>query len=244
MSRIVIFGTTNLNFEGLDDPSVKVYLVGIDYDYEDETIKSIPNKNILDFYIEEDLENVDEQIMFVDCTGASKNYIDVMYRLKTSRFDKRTYHIGPNLDSGNTLNVDTLKFEDHFNPYDGDEMPKEFKEKKYLLDFFKTCSDIIYHYLKAGFDKKVINEIPPGWTMNLAGKELNSLIRYYGLFPQALDVNHNLDFVENSQYRQIMFETLLAVTSNFLIRNKIVNIAEIENWNDIETWKEISKNDF
>ena len=79
MSRIVIFGITNLDFEGLDDPSVKVYLVGTDYDYEDENIKSVSNKNILDFYIEEDLENVDEPVMFIDCTGASKNYIDVNY---------------------------------------------------------------------------------------------------------------------------------------------------------------------
>jgi hypothetical protein len=244
MSRIIIFGITNLDFEGLEDPSIKVYLVGAEYDYDDENIKSVSNKNILDFYTEEDLGNVDEPIMFIDCTGASKNYIDVMYRLKTSRFDNRTYHIGPNLDSGETLNVSTLKFETHFNPYDGDEMPKSYKEKKYLLNFFKTCSNIVYSYLKAGFDKKEINEIPPGWTLNLAGKELYSLINYYGLFPAAPDVNHMIDFSQNSQYRQIVLETLIAVTSNFLIRNKIVNIAEVENWNDVETWKNISKNDF
>jgi hypothetical protein len=52
MSRIVIFGITNLNFENLTDPSVKVYLVGTDYDYEDGSqVSSISYKNILDFYI-------------------------------------------------------------------------------------------------------------------------------------------------------------------------------------------------
>ena len=244
MSRIVIFGITNLNFENLEDPSIKVYLVGTDYDYEDETVISVSNKNILDFYIDEDMENNEIPTIFVDCTGASKTYLDVMYRLKTSRFDKRTYLVGPTLASDEILDVGSLKFEEHFNPFDGDEMPKSLKgskEKEYLLNFFKNCSTIIYYYLKCGFDKKEINDIPPGWTLNLAGKELNSLCRYYGLWNAAYDVNSVLDYSQNSQYRQIVLETLIAVTSNFVIRNKIVNIAEVENWNDPEVWKMTEK---
>ena len=50
MSRIVIFGITNLDFEGLEDPSTKVYLVGTNYDYEDDNVVSVTTKNILDFY--------------------------------------------------------------------------------------------------------------------------------------------------------------------------------------------------
>jgi hypothetical protein len=242
MSRIVIFGITNLSFENLEDPSIKVYLVGTDYDYQDENVISVSNKNILDFYNDEDLENSEVPTIFVDCTGASKIYLDVMYRLKTSRFDKRTYLVGPTLESDEILDVGSLKFEDHFNPFDGDEIQKSLKgskENEYLLNFFKNCSTIIYYYLKCGFDKKEINDIPPGWTLNLAGKELNSLCRYYGLWNSAPDVNSVLDYSQNSQYRQIVLETLIAVTSNFVIRNKIVNIAEVENWNDLEVWKMI-----
>jgi hypothetical protein len=145
--------------------------------------------------------------------------------------------VGPTLASDEILDVGELKFEEHFNPFDGDEIPKKLKEKEYLLNFFKNCSTIIYYYLKCGFDKKEINDIPPGWTLNLAGKEINSLCRYYGLWNEAPDVNSVLDYSQNSQYRQVVLETLIAVTSNFVIRNKIVNIAEVENWNDPEVWK-------
>ena len=246
MSRIVIFGITNLNFENLTDPSVKVFLVGTDYDYEDEdnkSIISISNKNILDLYSDENFEESEIPTIFVDCTGASKTYLDVMYRLKTARFDKRTYLVGPSLESDEVLDVGSIKFEEHFNPFDVDEMPKNLsiEEKKYLLNFFKNCSAIVYYYLMCGFDKKEINDIPPGWTLNIAGKEINSLCRYYGLWTAAPDVNPILDFSQNAQYRQIVLEALISVTSNFVIRNKIVNIAEVENWNDPESWKMIKE---
>jgi hypothetical protein len=247
MSRIVIFGITNLNFENLTDPSVKVYLVGTDYDYEDsEAVISIPDKNILDFYTDENLEESELPTIFIDCTGASNNYLDVMYRLKTSRFDKRTYLVGPSLETNEVLDVGSIKFEEHFNPFDGDEIPKKLssEEKNYLLNFFKNCSTIIYYYLMCGFDKKEINDIPPGWTLNVANKEINSLCRYYGLWTAAPDVNPVLDYSQNAQYRQIVLESLISVTSNFVIRNKIINIAEVENWNDPEVWKMIWETKF
>jgi hypothetical protein len=104
------------------------------------------------------------------------------------------------------------------------------------LEFFSNLTKITYYYLRCGFDKKEINEIPPGWSMNLAGKELNSIIRYYGLFPIAPDVAISIELSQNSQYRQIILNCLISVVSNFVIRNKIVNIAEIEDWNSVETW--------
>jgi hypothetical protein len=238
MSQIVIFGGTNVNLDDIEDPSIKIFLVG-DFDFSDDMITSVPNKNILDFYQENNLEENDEPIIFVDCTGFSKNYIDVMYRLQTARFDKRTYLVGPTFEDGSVLNVKGLKFENHFNPFDGDEIPKSFKEKSYLLNFFKALSEITFYYLKAGFDKRQILEIPPGWSMNLAGKELNSMIRYYGLFPIAEDVSSVLDFAHNSQYRQVVLQMLISVVSNFVIRNRIIDISEVEDWNKAETWKYI-----
>jgi hypothetical protein len=114
MSRIVIFGITNLDFEGVDDPSTKVYLVGANYDYEDDNVISIPDKNILDYYESEKLEEAEDQIIFVDCTGASKNYLDVMYRLQTARFNNRCYLVGPTQNEEEVLKVKDLKFQEHF----------------------------------------------------------------------------------------------------------------------------------
>lgn len=236
MSRIVIFGITNLDFEGVDDPSIKVYLVGANYDYEDDNVISIPDKNILDYYESEKLEEVEDQIIFVDCTGASKNYLDVMYRLQTARFNNRCYLTGPSQNDDEVLKVKDLKFQEHFNPFDGDEIPKKLKEKSYILQFFSNLSKITYYYLRCGFDKREINEIPPGWAVNLAGKELHSMIRYYGLLPIAPDVALTIELLQNSQYRQIILNCLISVVSNFVIRNKIVNIAEVEDWNSVETW--------
>jgi hypothetical protein len=241
MSRIVIFGAVNTNLDDVDDPSIKIYLVGESFDYNDEMVKTIQNKNILDFYIDEKLEEVDEPILFIDCTGFSKNYLDVMYRLQTSRFDKRTYLVGPTLEDDIELVVKDLKFTNHFNPFDGDEIPKGFKEKQYLMNFFHNLSEITYYYLEAGFDKKQVLEIPPGWTMNLAGKEINALIRYYGLFPIAEDQPLMIEYCHNSQYRQVVLECLIAVVSNFVIRNKIVDISEIDNWQSAKNWKFIKE---
>ena len=52
MSRIVIFGGTNVNLDDFEDPSVKIYLVCDSPDI-DERIIPVPNKNILEFYIDE-----------------------------------------------------------------------------------------------------------------------------------------------------------------------------------------------
>jgi len=238
MSRIVIFGNAKLDMNGFEDPSIKLYLVGNDYDYEDDNIVSITDRNILDFYENENLENLEEPIVFVDCSGFSKNYLDVMYRLRTAKFENRSYISSP---SGKTIKLKDIKVQKHFNPFDGDEIPKTYKEKEYLNSFFKNISLIIYYYIRAGFADKEIKEIPPGWTMNLAGKELNAIIRYYGLFPIAPDVALNIELSHNSQYRQIILKTLIAVASNFVVRNKIINIAEIEDWNSMETWNMIQK---
>ena len=239
MSRIVIFGGTNVNLDDVEDPSIKIYLVCDNAD-NNERVIPVPNKNILDFYIDEKLEEVDEPIMFVDCTGFSKNYLDVMYRLQTARFDKRTYLVGPRFEDNIELVVKNLKFVNHFNPFDGDEIPKGLKEKQYLLYFFKNLAEITHYYLEAGFDKKEVLEIPPGWTMNLAGKELNALIRYYGLLPVAEDQPLMIEYCHNSQYRQIVLECVISVVSNFVIRNKIVDISEVDDWKSAKNWKLIA----
>ena len=236
MSRIVIFGRTNVNLDDVKDPSIKIYLVG-NYDFNDDMITSISDKNILDFYNDENLEKVDEPILFVDCTGFSKNYLDVMYRLQTSNFEKRTYLVS----SEDELIVKKLKFVNHFNPFEGDEIPRTVKEKQYLMGFFKNLTEITYWYMEAGFDKKQVFEIPPGWSMNLSGKELNALIRYYGLFPVAEDQPLMIEYCHNSQYRQVVLECLISVVSNFVIRNKLVDISEIEDWKSANTWKYIKE---
>ena len=240
MSRIVIFGASTLNLDDIEDPSIKIYLVG-DYETNDEIVTSIPDKNILDFYNDEKLEEIDEPIMFLDCTGFSKNYLDVMYRLQTSRFEKRTYIVGHKVEDNVELIVRNLKFVNHFNPFEGDEIPRTVKEKQYIMGFFKNLTEITYWYLEAGFDKKEIIEIPPGWTMNLSGKELNAIIRYYGLFPVAEDQPLMIEYCHNSQYRQIVLQCLIHVVSNFVVRNKLVDVSEIEDWNSANTWKYIKE---
>lgn len=242
MSKIIIFGETEIDLEGIDDPSVKVILLSPEYDYQDDNTISITDKNILDYYKEENLEDSNEYITFVDCTGASKHYLDVMYRLQTARFHKRTYLVGPTSNEKKMLIVRDLPQVSHFNLFDGDEIPSTMNEtdKKAVFSFFKNCSTILHSYLHCGFDKKEMNDIPAGWTMNVSNIELYLLIHYYGLHPIGPDMSHQIEFCQNSQYRQIMTECLLAITSNFVIRNKILNLAEVQDWKEIGLWKEIS----
>ena len=132
---------------------------------------------------------------------------------------------------------------EHFNPFDGDKVPKFLQEKNVIYNMFQSYSEIIHAYLISGFDKKKILEIPAGWMMNVSIKELNLLMNYYGLKPVAEDVAINLDLVHNSQFREILLKTLISVASNFVIRNGLVNMSEVDNWYDVKTLKMI-KNSF
>jgi hypothetical protein len=250
MPKVIIIGNAVIDLTDNYDKDTKIYLVsysgGFDTDYP-ENVEFVTDINILDFYSSMKFEEDEDSLYFVDCTGFSKNYIDVMYLLQTARLDKRAYISQSPLIP---VKISTLSSVKNYNLFEGEKMPSTILkgEKNIIKEFMRNSSEIIYEYLKAGFDEMKIKELPPGWCLNLSLKELNLFLEYYGLWPNAEDYNPNtkdkiflmnpvLDFIKNAQYRKIVLDTLIAVVSNFLVRNNYVDISEISDWYNLKTWK-------
>jgi hypothetical protein len=130
-------------------------------------------------------------------------------------------------------------------------------DKDVVRSMISTYIEIIKAYLKAGFHERKIKDVPDNWTLNLATKELCLLIYHYGLFPSALDFNPTgvydpskyeivkispiIEYMHNSQYRKVVLDGMIAIVSNFLVRNDYINVRDIENYYDIKSWKALSK---
>jgi hypothetical protein len=192
------------------------------------------------FYKNMDFESSDENIIFIDCRKDKnvKSYLDIMYFLRTARFDKRSYYIM----KGDTIKLTDYPLINHFNPWTGDKIPAKLPEKKYIQEIYKTLAIIARSYLKAGFHKynginvPSIENIPDGWMLNVGTPELEHIINYYELFPVAPDMNRALEFLHNAQYRYIITDTIVKVTANYLVRNQVLSSAEIEDWFNYKNW--------
>ena len=256
MSKFVIIGDTKLSFNDVYDKGLELIMIANNpYDIEDfENLEIITEENALDYYKHNNLEYYDGHITFVDCTGFSKNYLDVMYMLQTGRLDNRSYYIG-----GKTLKISKYPQVKHYNIFQGEAMSDSMSktDKDAVRSMISTYIEIIKEYLKAGFHERKILDVPSGWTLNLATKELCLLIYHYGLFPAALDFNPTgiydpnkyeivkispiIEYMHNSQYRKIVLDGIIALVSNFLVRNEYINVRDMEDYYDLKSWKSLSK---
>jgi hypothetical protein len=224
----------------------KIYVVSKPGTTDVENVEVIGEMNILKFYKTMDFETSDENIIFIDCRKdkAVKSYLDVMYLLNTGRFNNRSYYVM----APGQLKLKDYPLVEQFNPWNGDAIPSKLTEKIYIQDTFKTLANITREYLKAGFHKyndtnvPEIENVPDSWMMNINIPELCHIINYYGLVPPS-DVSRALEFIHNAQYRYILTDTLVKVLSNYLVRNKVVNTADISNWFNYKDW-ELQKMNF
>lgn len=216
----------------------KIYILGPESDTDEENIEFISDMNINEFYKKMSYEVEDDNLIFIDCRGHAniKTYLDIMYTLETSRFDKRSYYIKKSKE----IILNDYQLIQHFNPFNGMELPSSLSkiEEHEIRTMFASLTKITIEYLKAGFHKydginipKILN-IPAGWMMNIYTPCLENFIRYYGLIPKTADVNRAVEFIHNAQYRYIVTDTLVKVIANYLVRNSIINSVEIDDWFD------------
>ena len=97
-------------------------------------------------------------------------------------------------------------------------------------------SKILREYLKMGFLENRILGVPEGWMLNIHNFELELLCSYYGLVPIAKDVAKILEFLHNSQYREVMTRCLLHVVVNYGVRNNIFASADESVYSDYKFW--------
>lgn len=241
MSTYVIIGLgakDKLIVEDSDKPLYKnIYVLtnpesntgsSIYYDVVDDT-------NAIEFYKSKGLENLDETVVFIDCRADVNTYLDVMYKIGASRFDKRTYYV----HRGKTLRISDYPPREQFIPWEGNSLPASLTkaERKHIQDIYKNLAEIARSYLKCGFHNKQIIGVPDGWMMNVDNQELDSVILYYGLHPNTADVHRIIEFNHNSQYRAILTKTLVHIVANYLVRNGVVNQSDVPDWFDYKNWE-------
>jgi hypothetical protein len=217
----------------------KIYVVSKPATTDDENIEVISDINILKFYKTMYFETSDENIIFIDCRKNRnvKSYLDVMYLLNTGRFDNRSYYVM----KGDVLKLSDYPLIKNYNPWLGDTIPSNLPEKIHIQEAYKNLSIIARNYLKAGFHKynnnnaPIIENIPDAWMLNINTPELSHIINYYELLPPN-SVNKALEFLHNAQYRFIVCDTIVKVVANYLVRNKVSNTVEINDWFNYKNW--------
>jgi len=249
MPKVIIIGNAVIDLEDNYDKDTKIYLVsysgGFDTEYP-SNVEFITDLNILDFYKSKNLEEDDDYVYFVLVSEQEKTYIDVMYLLQTGRLDKRVYVSQSPMIPVKISNLSEVK---NYNIFEGEKMPSGILkgEKAIIKEYMRNSCEIILEYIKAGFQESKIIQVPPGWCLNLATKEINLLLCHYGLWPNAEDYNPTtkdniflmnpvLEFTRNTQYRKIVLDILIAVVSNFLVRNKYIDISEVDDWYNTKVW--------
>lgn len=215
----------------------KIYCISNYSIEETEVVKSVNDKNLLKLYNSLELEKSEDKVIFISCDTKDETYLDIMYSLNTAKFNNRSYYVCKD----KTIQLKDFPLIEHFNPWTGDTLSKFLteKEKNQIVQIFRNIVEIIVQYLKAEFHLKKITSIPDGWAMNLAAVELQHIILYYGLKPHAPDVAKNIEFVHNSQYREIVCKTLIHVAANFLIRNGYLTYGKKYDWFNLNTWNSI-----
>lgn len=239
MNIYVIIGyqkEKEIEYENADILDIdKVYCVGNAEIEGNDIFESITDKNLLTFYKDMNLESSDDKVVFIDCRNNIETYLDTMYSLNTCSFENRSYYVCKN----KVIKLKNYPAISNFDPWTGEILSKNLndKEREQIMSMFLDAVNIIISYLKSNFHQKKITTVPDGWMLNLSTPILHHISIYYNLLPNAKDVAKNIDFVHNSQYRQIMTEALIKVTSTFLIKNNFISFGVKRDWFDVNTWE-------
>jgi hypothetical protein len=205
---------------------------------EDPKVKIVGDVNALDFYSINNLESLEKQVVFLDCRGKYTNtYLDMMYFLGTTRFENRTYYASREVKNG-PINIADYPPISHFNPFEGQALSKTLSNAEItaVRQMYRNMAQILRQYLKMGFLENRIMGVPDGWMMNIHNFELELLTNYYGLVPIAKDVPKILEFLHNSQYREVVTKCLLRVVVNYAVRNGIFQSEDESKYFDYKFW--------
>lgn len=134
-----------------------------------------------------------------------------------------------------------------------DKVKKDFEQyREYDYDFFMggvakydidvmekymyMLIDITKHMVKAGYFTEENREKIPDWIVTFHEPILKMFIKYCGIETSCEDVDITDEFLDNPQFRQMITETLMRITSNFLVNNKNI---EGKDWRSEETWGDL-----
>jgi hypothetical protein len=216
-----------------------------------------------------DIRRTSFPVIFMDYTGTQTSY-DLMEILETATIANRWYlsleseslkiaednrpkivkidRLVSEWLHPETFDLDSKMLYPVYNIYSGERLKGDFRggfegrEFKEIVARLIIISRVIENYLRSGFDKKQVLQVPEPWTMNLHTHALAGLLRTYQLYPKANDKDINYEMATNPQYRQIITKSLIHVLGAFAINNDLISesdIAEYGGWYNVRIWPKI-----
>lgn len=96
--------------------------------------------------------------------------------------------------------------------------------------------EVTKHMVNAGYFKEENNKKIPDWIITFHEPILKMFITYCEIETSCEDIDITDEFLDNPQFRQMITETLMRITSNFLVNNKNM---EGKDWKNEETWMDL-----
>ena len=96
--------------------------------------------------------------------------------------------------------------------------------------------EVTKHMVKAGYFIEENREKIPDWIVTFHEPILKMFLIYCGIETSCEDIDITDEFLDNPQFRQMITETLMKITSNFLVNNKNI---EGKDWRSEETWRDL-----
>ena len=113
-------------------------------------------------------------------------------------------------------------------------------EVKYDMDviekYMYILIEVTKHMVKAGYFIEENREKIPDWIVTFHEPILKMFLIYCGIETSCEDIDITDEFLDNPQFRQMITETLMKITSNFLVNNKNI---EGKDWRSEETWRDL-----
>jgi len=132
--------------------------------------------------------------------------------------------------------------------YSGERLKGDFRggfggtEFQEILSRLIVMCRVVENYIRSGFAENQSLQVPEPWTLNLHTYALAGLIRAYQLYPKANDKDINYEIATNSQYRQVITQSLVHVLGAFTINNGLMSLLDVQHnggWYSLRLWPKI-----
>jgi hypothetical protein len=132
--------------------------------------------------------------------------------------------------------------------YSGERLKGDFRggfggtEFQEILSRLIVMCRVVDNYIRSGFADNQSLQVPEPWTLNLHTYALAGLIRAYQLYPKANDKDINYEIATNSQYRQVITQSLVHVLGTFTINNGLMSLLDVQQnggWYSLRLWPKI-----
>ena len=114
-------------------------------------------------------------------------------------------------------------------------------EKEAIVKQIKIIFYVMYNYMAAGYHLGKNDRKIPDWCVCFSEPILKYFIAYFEIPTESPDITIVDQFLTTPQFRKMVTLQLLKVLSNYVINNGIVEISEVNSWEDMKMWGRLVK---